>query len=194
VPKLLGLPLTQLGHGEPGGFAMAWNIDKSHTDVGFAVRHMMISTVRGKFAKFDADVSLDPTHLDASKVSARVETASINTGDEKRDGHLRSADFFDSEHFPTMEFQSTKVTHNGAHVEVTGKLKIRGTEEEITLKGEVEGPGKDPWGNTRVGFSLSGEIEREKWALNWNQALETGGVLVAKKVKIELEAQLVQST
>lgn len=173
---------------------MAWNIDKSHTDVGFAVRHMMISTVRGKFAKFDADVSLDPTHLDASKVSARVETASINTGDEKRDGHLRSADFFDSEHFPTMEFQSTKVTHNGAHVEVTGKLKIRGTEEEITLKGEVEGPGKDPWGNTRVGFSLSGEIEREKWALNWNQALETGGVLVAKKVKIELEAQLVQST
>ncbi len=171
---------------------MTWTIDKTHSDVGFAVRHMMISNVRGKFERFDADVTLDPQNLAAAKVTARIETASVNTGVEQRDAHLRSADFFDSEKHPVMEFTSTSVKQSGSSVEVTGNLKIRDAVHEITLKGELEGPGKDPWGSTRVGFSLSGEIEREKWGLNWNQALETGGVLVAKKVKITIEAQLVQ--
>lgn len=172
---------------------MAWNIDRSHSEVGFAVRHMMISTVRGKFTKFEADVSLDPAKLEEAKVTARIEAASIDTSEEKRDGHLRSPDFFDAANFPTLTFTSTKVTRKGDDVEVVGNLKIKDQEHPITLKGEVTGPGKDPWGNTRVGFSLTGEIEREQWGLGWNQALEAGGVLVGKKVKLSLETQLVQS-
>jgi polyisoprenoid-binding protein YceI len=171
---------------------MAWNIDKSHTDVSFAVKHMMISTVRGKFGSFDADVELDPANLSAAKVTARIDAASIDTNEAKRDGHLRSADFFDAEHYPTLTFTSTRVSGAGEELEVVGNLKIKDQEHPITLKGEVTGPSKDPWGNTRIGFSLSGEIERERWGLGWNQALEAGGVLVGKKVKIVLEAQLVR--
>ena len=172
---------------------MAWNIDKSHSELGFAVKHMMISTVRGKFSSFDADVQLDPAKLEGATVTARVDAASIDTNEPKRDAHLRSADFLDVEKYPTLTFTSTKVTRSGDELEVSGNLKIKDQEHAITLKGEVSGPSKDPWGNTRVGFSLSGELEREKWGLNWNQALEAGGVLVGKKVKISLEAQLVQS-
>jgi polyisoprenoid-binding protein YceI len=172
---------------------MTWNIDKAHSEIDFAVRHMMISTVRGKFARFDADVSVDPAKLEEAKVTARIDAASIDTAEEKRDGHLRSPDFFDVANYPTLTFTSTKVTRNGNDLEVTGNLKIKDQEHPVTLKGEVTGPGKDPWGNSRIGFSLSGEIDREKWGLTWNQALETGGVLVAKKVKITLETQLVQS-
>jgi polyisoprenoid-binding protein YceI len=172
---------------------MTWNIDKAHTEVDFAVRHMMISTVRGKFARFDADVSLDPAKLEDAKVTARIDAASIDTAEEKRDGHLRSPDFFDVANYPTLTFTSTKVTRQGDDLEVTGNLKIKDQEHPLTLKGEVTGPSKDPWGGSRIGFSLSGEIDREKWGLTWNQALEAGGVLVAKKVKITLETQLVQS-
>jgi polyisoprenoid-binding protein YceI len=172
---------------------MAWKVDAAHTDVGFAVKHMMISTVRGKFTSFDADVELDPARLEAAKVTARIAAASVNTNEEKRDGHLRSPDFFDAEKYPTLTFTSTNVKRSGDELEVTGKLKIKDQEHSITLKGEVTGPGKDPWGNTRVGFSLSGEIEREQWGLGWNQALEAGGVLVGKKVKLSIETQLVQS-
>jgi len=172
---------------------MAWNIDKSHTEVGFAVRHMMMMTVRGKFTSYDADIQIDPANLAAGKVTARIETKSVDTGEEKRDGHLRSADFFDADKYPTMTFTTTKLTRKGDNLEVTGTLKIKDQEHPLTLKGEVTGPGKDPWGNQRLGFSLSGEIDRETWGLTWNQALEAGCVLVAKKVKIVIEAQLVQS-
>jgi polyisoprenoid-binding protein YceI len=172
---------------------MTWKVDAAHTDVGFAVKHMMISTVRGKFTSFDADIELDPARLEAAKVTARIQAASVNTNEEKRDGHLRSPDFFDAEKYPTLTFTSTNVKRSGDELEVTGKLKIKDQEHPITLKGEVTGPGKDPWGNTRIGFSLNGEIEREQWGLGWNQALEAGGVLVGKKVKLSIEAQLVQS-
>lgn len=172
---------------------MAFNIDKAHSEVGFGVKHMMISTVRGKFTRFDADVELDPAHVEAAKVRARVEAASIDTGEEKRDGHLRSPDFFDADQYPTLTFTSTGVKRSGEDVEVTGNLKIKDQEHPVTLKGELTGPSKDPWGNQRIGLSLTGEVEREKWGLGWNQALEAGGVLVGKKVKISLEIQLVQS-
>jgi polyisoprenoid-binding protein YceI len=172
---------------------MAFNIDKAHSEVGFGVKHMMISTVRGKFTRFDADVQLDPAHVESAKVTARIEAASIDTNEEKRDAHLRSADFFDAEKYPTLTFTSSSVKRSGDEVEVSGNLKIKDQEHPITLKGEITGPSKDPWGNARVGVSLSGEIEREKWGLGWNQALEAGGVLVGKKVKISIEAQLVQS-
>lgn len=173
---------------------MAFNIDKAHSEVGFGVRHMMISTVRGKFTRFDADVQLDPAHVEAAKVTASVEVASVDTGEEKRDGHLRSPDFFDAEKYPTLTFTSTSVKRSGEDIEVTGNLKIKDQEHPVTLKGEMTGPGKDPWGGTRLGFSLTGEIDREQWGLGWNQALETGGVLVGKKVKLSLEVELVQST
>ncbi|MDF3070772.1 MAG: hypothetical protein K0R38_6373 [Polyangiaceae bacterium] len=172
---------------------MAFSIDKAHSEVGFGVKHMMISTVRGKFTRFDADVQLDPAHVEAAKVTARVEAASIDTGEEKRDGHLRSADFFDAEKYPTLTFTSTSVKRSGEDIEVTGNLKIKDQEHAVTLKGEFTGPSKDPWGSTRIGLSLTGEIEREKWNLGWNQALEAGGVLVGKKVKLSIEAELVQS-
>jgi polyisoprenoid-binding protein YceI len=172
---------------------MVWNIDTAHSQVGFAVRHMMISTVRGKFAKFAADIQIDPASLGQAQVTARIDAASVDTGDEKRDGHLRSADFFDVEKHPTIEFKSTQVAQQGTNLTVHGLLKIRGQEHPITLQGEMVGPGKDPWGNTKLGFSLSGDVDREQWGLVWNQALETGGVLVAKKVKLELEIQLMQS-
>jgi polyisoprenoid-binding protein YceI len=172
---------------------MAWTIDKAHTSVGFAVRHMMMMTVRGKFTRYDADIQIDPANLEAAKVTARIEVASVDTQEEPRDGHLRSADFFDVEKYPTLTFTTTNVKRSGNDLEVTGNLKIKDQEHPLTLKGEIAGPSKDPWGNTKLGFSLSGEIDREKWGLTWNQALEAGGVLVAKKVKIEVEAQLAQS-
>jgi len=172
---------------------MTWKLDKAHSEVSFAVKHMMISTVRGRFKNFDADVELDPARLDAAKVTARIEAASIDTNEEKRDGHLRSADFFDAEKYPNLVFTTTKITRSGEEVEVTGTLKIKDQQHPITLKGEVTGPGKDPWGQTKLGVSLTGEIDREQWGLTWNQALEAGGVLVAKKVKISIEAQLVQA-
>lgn len=172
---------------------MAWKIDASHTELGFAVRHMMLSTVRGKFGKFEGEAQVDPADLEAAKVNARIDVASIDTGEEKRDAHLRSADFFDVEKYPTLEFTSTKVTRKGDSVTLEGNLKIKDIERPVTLKGEIVGPNKDPWGGTRLGFSLTGELERESWGLTWNQALEAGGVLVGKKVKLELEIQLVQS-
>jgi polyisoprenoid-binding protein YceI len=113
---------------------MAFNIDKTHSEVGFGVKHMMISTVRGKFTRFDADVELDPAHVESAKVVARVEAASIDTGEEKRDGHLRSADFFDAEKYPTLTFTSTSVKRSGEDVEVTGNLKIKDQEHEQDLE------------------------------------------------------------
>jgi len=172
---------------------MAWNIDIAHSQIGFAVRHMMISTVRGKFTKFDADVQVDLADLNQASVTARIDAASVSTGDEKRDGHLRSADFFDVEKYPTIEFKSTHVSRQDASLTLKGLLKIKDQEHAVTLQGEMVGPGKDPWGNSKLGFSLSGEVDREQWGLTWNQALEAGGVLVAKKVKLELEIQLIQS-
>jgi len=173
---------------------MSWNLDKAHSEVGFSVKHMMISTVRGKFGSFDAQIQLDPANLSSSKVSATIDAASIDTNEAKRDGHLRSADFFDAEKYPTLSFTSTQVSGSGEDIEVAGTLKIKDQEHPITLKGELTAPAKDPWGNVRVGFSLSGEVERERWGLGWNQALEAGGVLVGKKVKITIEGQLVRGS
>jgi len=172
---------------------MAWNIDTAHSQIGFAVRHMMISTVRGKFAKFDADIQVELANLRQARVTARIDAASVDTGDEKRDGHMRSADFFDVEKYPTIEFKSTQVSQQDATLTVQGLLKIKGQEHPITLQGEMVGPSKDPWGNSKLGFSLSGDVDREQWGLTWNQPLEAGGLFVAKKVKLELEIQLAQS-
>lgn len=172
---------------------MTWNIDPTHTQIHFSVRHMMISTVRGKFTKFTGEASIDSADVSRSEVSATVEVDSIDTGEPQRDAHLKSADFFNAEEFSTIALKSTAVRKKGDDVEVDVDLTIRGITKNVTLKGEVMGPSKDPWGNQRVGFSVMTEIEREAFGLGWNQALEAGGVLVGKKVKIEIDAQFVQS-
>lgn len=171
---------------------MTWKLDASHTQIQFSVKHMMISTVRGSFAAFDADASIDLDDFSKSSVKATAEVSSIDTGNEQRDGHLKSPDFFDAGNHPKLSLVSTKVVRKGDDVEVHADLTVRGVTKPIVLKGEVSGPAKDPWGQTRVGFSVGGELDREDFGLTWNQALETGGVLVAKKVKLELEAQFIQ--
>ena len=171
---------------------MSWKIDGSHTKVGFAVRHMMITTVRGSFATPTLDLSLDPDDLTKSSVRVTIDAASVNTNEAARDAHLKSADFFDVENHPNLTFVSTSVKRKGDDIEVVGDLTIRGTTKSVQLKGEGQGPVKDPWGARRFAFSLSGDIDREDFGLKWNQALEAGGVLVAKKVKLEIEVQLVE--
>ncbi len=170
---------------------MTWNIDPTHTQVQFSVRHMMISTVRGSFGSFSAEANIDPDAIESASVTATAQVSSIQTGDAQRDGHLKSADFFDAEKFPELKLASTKVQKSGDTVTVEANLTIKGITKPIVLKGEVLGPAKDPWGNLRVGFSVQGELDREDFGLTWNQALETGGVLVGKKVKIDLNAQFV---
>jgi polyisoprenoid-binding protein YceI len=173
---------------------MKWNIDLSHSTAEFSVRHMMITNVKGRFGKFEGTVEYDPAHPELSKFEATLDAASIDTRDEKRDAHLRSADFFDAEHHPKLTFTSREVKKTEDGFTAVGDLTIRGITKPITL--EIEGPtepSKDPWGNTRVGASAHAKINRKDWGLNWNAALEAGGVLVGETVKITLEVSLVQA-
>ncbi len=169
-----------------------WQIDPTHSRVEFAVKHMMVSTVRGNFDDFSATLEFDPANPAASAVSATVQLASINTGTADRDNHLRSADFFDVENFPAMTFTSTGVKLDGERVaQVTGDLTIRGVTKSVTLEVEFLGEGVTPFGNKMAAFEATGKINREEFGLTWNVALEAGGVLVAKDVKISLEVQFV---
>jgi polyisoprenoid-binding protein YceI len=173
-----------------------WEIDPAHTTVEFAVKHMMFTTVRGRFKNLTGTIRVDERNPDESRVEVEFDAGSIDTGVADRDAHLRSADFLDVENHPKMTFRSTRVS--GAHrkegdrFKVTGDLTIRGTSIPATLDVTFEGLGKDPWGKQRSGFSARGEIDRREWGLRWNQALETGGVLVGHTVKIEIEAQAVK--
>ncbi len=171
---------------------MSWQLDNSHSQISFSVKHMMISTVRGKFESFAANADIDLADLSRSKVRGTAQVASINTGEAQRDGHLKSADFFDAENSPEIVLESKSVKVSGEDLTVEADLTIRGVTKPVTLKGEYSGPTKDPWGNSRVGVSVVAEINREDFGLNWNQVLEAGGVLVGKKVKIEIDAEFVQ--
>ncbi len=165
-----------------------WNLDPAHTTVGFSARHLMAAKVRGSFKKFSGTVTIGET-LGESSVEVTIDAASIDTGVEDRDNHLRSADFLDVETYPTLEFVSTAVREKGDGYQVDGDLTIRGTTNPVTLALDYHGLVTDPWGNDKALFSASTEIDRETWGLTWNQALEAGGWLVGKKVKIEIEAQ-----
>jgi polyisoprenoid-binding protein YceI len=173
-----------------------WQLDPAHTTVEFAVKHMMFTTVRGRFKTFTGSVHIDERHPDRSRVEVAIDAASIDTGVSDRDAHLRSADFLDVENHPQIVFRSTRV--DGAHgkegdrFKVAGNLEIRGKSMPVTLDATFEGIGTDPWGKQRSGFAARTEIDRREWGLRWNQALETGGVLVANSVKIEIEAQAVK--
>ena len=167
-----------------------WAIDPAHSEVQFKVKHLMISTVTGSFKQFGAEAELEGDDLTNAQVSFWADTASIFTNDEKRDAHLRSPDFFDSEQFPKLTFTSTRIEGSGSNWKVTGDLTIKGVTKPVTLDVEWSGQAKDPWGNTKAGLNLSGKIDRKEWGLTWNAALETGGVLVSEEVRILCEVQL----
>lgn len=173
---------------------MAWQLDKQHSEIGFAVRHMMISTVKGKFKSFDISAQIDPNDLAHSSVTATIEAGSIDTGETDRDGHLKSGDFLDIENHPNITFKSSSITKkDDQHYQVTGPFTIHGVTRDVTVDVEVAGPAKDPWGKERMGFMVRGEIDREQWGLKWNQALEAGGVLVGKKVHLNADIELIGS-
>lgn len=170
-----------------------WTVDPAHAEVGFSVRHLMISTVRGRFGAVNGTVTLDEANPSASKVDVTIDVTSIDTRQEQRDAHLRSPDFFDVENFPTMHFVSKKVVGNVTEeFKLIGDLTIRGVTKEVTLDVTAEGRGKDPWGNERAGFSAKGKITRSEFGLTWNQMLEAGGVAVSDEVKLAIDAEVVR--
>lgn len=171
-----------------------WNLDPSHSAITFTVRHMVVSKVRGSFGRWQGTLEYDPSRPEDAKVSVQIETASISTNEGKRDDHLRSADFFDAEKHPQITFQSKKVLARGKErLTVVGDLTMRGVTREVELETEFLGFGKDPWGAERVGFSAVTTLNRKDFGLNWNQALEAGGVLVGEKVELALEVQGVKA-
>jgi polyisoprenoid-binding protein YceI len=172
--------------------AGTWNVDPSHTVVGFVARHLMITKVRGRFTTFTGVVTIADDPLQSTLV-AEVDLTSVETGDAQRDGHLKSADFFDVEKNTAMTFRSTAIKPDGDDYIMTGDLTIAGQTGSVDFELEFDGVEQDPWGGTRAGFSASAEISRKDWGLNWNVALEAGGVLVGDKVKIELDVELVKA-
>jgi polyisoprenoid-binding protein YceI len=170
-----------------------WNFDTSHSSIGFAVRHLMISKVRGTFSAWRGTFEYDEADPTRSKIEVHIDARSIDTKEEKRDGHLRSPDFLDVEQHPEIVFKSTLVAKDGDGYAVTGDLTIHGVTRPVQLEVESLGRGKDPWGNERVGFAATATINRRDFGLVWNQALETGGVLVGEKVEISLDIQAVKA-
>jgi polyisoprenoid-binding protein YceI len=169
-----------------------YSIDTTHSEISFTVRHMMFAKVRGQFKAWTAVLDYNAENPAASKVSVDIDLASIDTGEAQRDTHLKSGDFFDAAKFPKITFQSKRVEASGkASYKLTGDLTIRDATHEVTLEVESTGTGKDPWGNTRLGFSLKGAISRSEYGLKWNQVLETGGMLVSDNVDIGAELEVV---
>lgn len=167
----------------------AWKLDPAHTSVEFSAKHMMITTVRGRIADVEGTIYTDEKNPSKSSVEAVLKAASLDTRSEQRDQHLRSADFLDVENYPDITFRSKRIEGSKERFKLTGDLTIRGVTKEITLDVTFEGEGKDPWGGERAGFTANGKIDRRDFGLTWNQALETGGVLVANEIKISIEAQ-----
>jgi polyisoprenoid-binding protein YceI len=174
--------------------ASEWSIDQVHSSIGFSVKHMMVSTVRGSFGKYESKITFDPAKPNAIQAELTIEANSINTGVEKRDTHLKSADFFDVEKYPKITFKSKKIESLGnSRYRVTGDLTIKDVTKEIVLEGEGFGSTyKNPWGSTVTAVSARSSINREDFGLKWNVALESGGVLVSKEVVLEIELELVK--
>lgn len=173
---------------------MAWVIDPAHTTVGFNVRHMGLSTVRGRFGRFEGTIDGNPEEITSAKGRVEIGVASVDTGDAKRDDHLRGPDFFDVEKYPNMVFASKNITRkDGDRYSVVGDLTIKDVTREVALDYEHAGEGVDPYGNRRLGGTLTATIKRSDWGLTWNVALETGGWLVADKIKLEIDFQVTES-
>lgn len=174
----------------PAAPVTSWSIDPAHSTVGFAVKHLMLSTVRGSFSDVSGEFAIPNDDLRAATLTAEVGTASISTGVEQRDAHLRSADFFDVEHFPKATFRSTGMTPRGDGAWLmAGDLTIRGTTLPVTLTVTPEGTGIDPWGNLKSGWTASTKIDRSAFGLTWNQVLEAGGIAVGNDITLTLDIQ-----
>ena len=172
---------------------MAWKIDPSHSRAVFSVRHMMISNVHGQFEKINGNVEFDEAVPARSTVDVQIEAASIDTRDERRDGHLRSPDFFDAEHYPYLAFKSRRVeVLDDSHGRLHGDLTIKNITKPVVLAVEYNGQARSPYGATSAGFSASTKINRKDWELNWNMALETGGVLVGETININIDLEIVK--
>jgi polyisoprenoid-binding protein YceI len=179
--------MTDLSNLTPG----VWNVDPSHSQVGFVARHLMIAKVRGQFRTFSGTITVDDRPLE-SKVEATVDLSSVDTGDAGRDEHLRSADFFTVDQHPQMSFVSTGVKEDGDDYLLFGDLTINGVSRQVEFALEFDGVSQDPWGGTRAGFTATADVNRKDWGLEWNTTLETGGVLVGDKVKIQLDIEAVK--
>jgi polyisoprenoid-binding protein YceI len=175
------------------GDRTTWTIDPAHSTIEFVAKHMMITTVKGRFAEFEGTVVADEDNVANSTVDVTMRAASLDTRSEQRDAHLRSPDFLDVESHPEVTFRSTRIDGTKDEFQLTGDLTIRGVTRPITLDVTFEGEGKDPWGGTRASFSAKGKFDRRDFGLTWNVALETGGILVSNEVKINIEAQVVQA-
>jgi polyisoprenoid-binding protein YceI len=174
--------------------AGTYTLDTSHTRLGFSARHAMVTTVRGSFPAFEGTATIDTADPAASSVSLTIDVAGIDTGNADRDGHLRSGDFFDAEQYPTITFTSTEVVREDESTwQITGDLTIKGVTRPVTIEFESTGSARDPFGNLRVGFEGATTINRKDWGLTWNAALETGGVLVSEKVKLEFDVSAIRN-
>lgn len=171
---------------------MSWTVDTSHAEVQFAVKHMAIATVKGHFKSFTAGGEMDASGIPSS-VQMEIQAASISTNNEQRDEHLRSADFFDVEKYPTITFKSTSISGTADDLKIVGDLTMRGITNPVTLTGELSRTINDPWGSKRVSLAVSGKVSRKEWGLTWNQALEFGGVMVSDDVKLSIEAEATES-
>lgn len=178
----------------PDTTTSTWNIDPAHSSAEFKVKHMMISNVKGKFGGITGVLNRVEADHTKSNLQVSVDVSTLNSSDEKRDGHLKSADFFDAEKFPAMTFKSTQIEKKGDGFAVTGDLTIHGVTKSVVLNvEEVSDPAKDPWGNTRIGLTASTKINRKDFGLSWNAPLEAGGVLVGEDVNITLDVQLIKA-
>ena len=170
-----------------------WTLDPAHSQIEFAVKHMMVTTVRGQFRKFSAEVDFDEQHPEHSSVVAHIDASSIDTGMEARDAHLRSGDFFDAEAFPELVFRSTSVEQRGDSYRVDGELTMRGETKPVSLEAEIGGVVPNLQGGRRAAFSATTKISRKAWGLTWNVALESGGFLVSDEIKISIDLAVLQA-
>ena len=170
-----------------------YSLDPAHTRLGFSARHAMVTTVRGAFNQFEGTAHIDVQNPAGSKVSIKIDANSVDTGNKDRDGHLLSGDFFETAENPYITFESTAVAFDGETWEVTGDLTIKGVSHAVTVPFELTGSAKDPFGNTRVGFEGATSINRSDWGLAFNAALETGGVLVSEKIKLEFDISAIKT-
>jgi polyisoprenoid-binding protein YceI len=181
---------TETSTGIPGYVAGTWSVDPVHSEVGFAARHMMVSKVRGRFTKFSGQITTGSDPLD-STVTAEIDLASIDTGNDQRDAHIRSADFFEVETYPTMTYRSTGVRREGEDYVLDGELTLKGVTRQVPLKLEVNGFGPDAYGGTRAGFTATGEINRKDLGVNFQALMDTGGAVVSDKISLHLEIEAV---
>ncbi|MFA9193735.1 YceI family protein [Flavobacterium sp. FBOR7N2.3] len=170
-----------------------WTIDSTHSEIGFKVKHMMFTNVSGKFNPYEATIITDEDNFENASIEFSADINSIDTNNADRDDHLKSGDFFDVENHPKLTFKGTSFTKDGDDYELVGDLSLRGVTKSVKLATEFSGLMKDPWGNTKAGLNISGKINRKDWGLNWNSALEAGGVLVGEEVRLNIELQLIKA-